>query len=265
MPSFFDGLRAPLHISHRGGAGLYPENTMHAFNEAVRRHATDVLELDVRLSRDGEVVVWHDETVERCSDGTGTVSALSWKELFALDAAYRFTPAEGSGFPLRGKGVTPVRFEELLTALPSTRLNVELKCAEVLEPFVTLVKKHAALPRLCIGSEHDDIAGRLFDALPDACHFYPKDALTTFIWAAREGEQAPPDDRFSVLDMPYEWQGIALFDELLRATATRAGKWVNVWTVNDEPIMRSLITAGVGGVMTDRPDILRDVLGPAPR
>lgn len=260
MHSFFDGVRAPLHISHRGGAGLYPENTMHAFTEAVQRHGTDVLELDVRLSRDGEVVVWHDETVERCSDGSGAVSALTWKELAQLDAAYHFTPADGSGFPLRRKGIAPARFEELLTALPSTRLNVELKCAEVLQPFVALVKKHAALPRLCIGSEHDDIAGQLFNALPDGCHFYPKEALTTFIWAAREGEQPPADDRFSVLDMPFEWQGIALFDELLRATAAQAEKWVNVWTVNDEPTMRSLITAGVGGVMTDRPDVLRSLL-----
>lgn len=260
---FFEGLKATLHISHRGGAGLHPENTLPAFTAAVNVYRTDMLELDVRLSRDGEVVVWHDETVDRCSDGDGFIARLDWKELSQLDAGFRFSPAQGSGYPFRGHGIHPVRLETLLTTFPTMRFNIELKCKEVLGPFVKLLKKHGALGRLCIGSEDDAVATALFDALPDGCHFYPREALTAFIMTCREGAVPPKDDRFAVLDMPYEWQGVQLFDSFFGFAAERAGKWVNVWTVDDEATMRTLVKAGVGGIMTDRPDTLRDVLGPA--
>ena len=256
---FFEGLKAPLLIAHRGGAGLYPENTLYAFTAAANTHRADMFEHDARLPPGDQVVVWHDETVDRCSNAKGPVSALTWNELSQVDAAHHFTPVDGQGFPFRGKGIVPLRFDALLSAFPRMRMNVELKCAEVLKPFVKLVKKHDALPRLCIGSEHDDVAARLFDALPDACHFFPKDALTAFIWAAREGEVPPQDDRFTVLDMPYQWQGITLFDAILAEGARRAGKWVNVWTVNDTATMRTLVSSGVGGIMTDRPDTLREL------
>lgn len=262
MHPFFSGLAAPLHISHRGGAKRYPENTLYAFERAVRVHGTDMLELDVHATKDGVVVVAHDATLERCTDGTGPLKALTWRELQRLDAAFHFTPLGGSGTPLRGRGVGIPRLVDVLAAFPGLRLNVELKDADALGHFVDLVRESADLSRLCIGSEQDAIGDELTGALPGACHFFPANALASFVFAVKAGETPDDDGRYSVLDMPYEWEGLVVFDAELARVAASRGKWLNVWTVDDPAQMRAAIAAGVGGIMTDVPDVLREVLGP---
>jgi glycerophosphoryl diester phosphodiesterase len=128
---------------------------------------------------------------------------------------------------------------------------------------VALVRRLNCLNRLCIGSEHDAIAQEISRALPDALLFYPANALASFVLPTKAGE--PPDDdaRYTVLDMPLHWQGVKLFDAELAAVARQHGKWVNIWTVDDEAEMKQAIADGVGGIMTDRPDVLRAVLSAA--
>jgi glycerophosphoryl diester phosphodiesterase len=256
---FFTGLKAPIHSAHRGGAGLYPENTMHAFRAAVSEHRTDLLELDVHASSDGVVVVAHDATLDRCTDGRGELKALSFAELSALDAAFKFSTDVGVTFPLRGQGVKIPRFEDVLEAFPGLHINVEVKAEEAVAPFVELVKRTGSVERLCMGSEHDAIAARLVELLPDGCFFYPRDALVAFVIGFKGG-QLVDDPRYTVLDMPYRFQDLVLFDKALAEEAARREKWINIWTVDDERDMRLAIEQGVGGIMTDRPDVLRAVL-----
>ncbi|HET9452167.1 MAG TPA: glycerophosphodiester phosphodiesterase, partial [Aggregicoccus sp.] len=255
-----------LHIAHRGGAALAPENTLAAFRQAVERYRTDMLELDVHLSRDGELVVAHDDTLERCTDGTGPLAARTLAELQQLDAGFRFSPDGGSSFPFRGQGVRLPSLREVLRAFPALRLNVEAKpdAPGIEEALAQLLREERALERVCVGSELDVVAERLLRTLPDACHFYPREALTAAVLALKSGEPAPDAPQFHVLDMPLYFGGVRLIDVPF-LTATRAlGKWVNVWTVDDPAQMRQLVAEGVGGVMTDRPDLLRDVLDGAP-
>ena len=256
---FFQGLEAPLHISHRGGAGIYPENTLEAFGAALELYGTDVIELDLRLTKDGVLVVAHDETVERCTDGVGPVAGFTFAELSKLDAAHTFTP-DGVTRPFRERGIRIPAFVEVLRAFTKARINVELKSEDTLEPFAALVKAEGAVDRLCMGSEHDAIATELVKRFPGGCHFYPRDALASFIMPVLAGE--PPHDEgfFSVLDMPLEYEGVRLFTPALRHAAAKLGKWINVWTINDEAHMRALIADGVGGIMTDLPDLLRRVI-----
>ena len=258
--AFFEGLKAPLHIAHRGGAALYPENTLYAFERALKVHQSDVLELDVQASSDGEIVIAHDPTLERCTDGSGPLSDQPWSVLSRLDAAFHFTPAGEEGTPLRGTGVRRPTFRVLLAATPGVRLNVEVKSAGAVDAFVSLVKREDVLGRLCIGSEHDSIAAELARLLPDACHFFPRDALAAFVLPTKGGEPPDDDPRYTVLDMPLRWEGVTLFDVELAKVAHAHGKWINVWTVDEEVEMRRCILEGVGGVMTDRPDVLRAVL-----
>src|SRR5262245_53518696 len=126
QPAYLQGLRPTLHISHRGGALLAPENTLFAFRMALERYRTDVLELDVHLTRDGELVVFHDATLERCTNGSGPLSALSFAELRRLDAGYGFT-RDGRTFPFRGQGIQIPSLREVLRTFPTARLNVEVK------------------------------------------------------------------------------------------------------------------------------------------
>lgn len=257
--SFFQGLKPTLHIAHRGGALVAPENTLEAFSLAVRVHRTDMLELDVHLSRDGEVVVAHDETLERCTDGEGPLAALTLAELRRLDAGYRFTPDEGRTFPFRGQGVRLPTLREVLRAFPTLRINVELKpdVAHAEDVLARLLTDEAALGRVCLGSEQDAIAERLVRVLPDACHFYPRDALAAFVLALKAGEAPPEDARYTVLDMPLYFGEVRLVDDALLKAAAERGKWINVWTVDDPAEMDRLLQEGVGGIMTDRPELLR--------
>jgi len=261
FPPLFLGLRPTLHISHRGGALLAPENTRAAFDSALERWRTDMLELDVHLTRDGELVVSHDPTVQRCTNGEGRIQDMTLAELQRLDAGYQFTPDSGLTFPFRGKGVRMPSLDEVLTAYPGVPLNVELKqdtpgAAEVL---AKVVRTAAAGPRVCLGSELDELGAGLVQLLPEVTHFYPRDALVQAVVAVKS-DQRIPDSPYGVLDVPYRYSGVTLVDREFLAAAAEAGKWVNVWTVDAEPEMRALVAMGVGGVMTDRPDLLRRVL-----
>jgi glycerophosphoryl diester phosphodiesterase len=265
-PRFLQGLKPTLHISHRGGALVAPENTLPAFRMAVERYRTQMLELDVHLTRDGEVVVAHDSTLERCTDATGPIAALTLAELRRVNAGYRFTPDEGRTFPFRDQGIHIPTLREVLRAFPGPRINLEMKPeAPGTEDVLHDVLRHeGALDRVCMGSEYDSVAERLAARMPDACHFYPRDALTTFVLSVRGGETPPVDPRYTVLDMPLYFGEIRLVDEDFLRTTESHGKWVNVWTVDDPEEMRRLVSERVGGIMTDRPDLLRRILDQAP-
>ncbi len=132
--------------------------------------------------------------------------------------------------------------------------------AAALDGFVELVRGEKAEGRICAGSEHDEIASMISAAMPEALLFYPRDALAAFILPMQSNEPPIDDVRFTVLDMPLYFQGVRLFDAALRDEAARRGKWINVWTIDDPREMRQVIGEGVGGVMTDRPDLLREVM-----
>lgn len=259
---FLLGLKPTLHISHRGGAALAPENTMEAFRQAVDRYQTDMLEVDVRLTRDGAVVVSHDATTGRCCERDLQIAATNLRELQQLDAGHRFTPDGGTTFPYRGHGARIPTLQEVLRAFPKLRMNIELKASleGLPDAFAQVVRAEKAVERICCGSELDDVAYRLYRTMPEACHFFPREALTTFSIALKMGIDPTGDNRFDVLDMPVYYQGERLIDPGFVEAVRGAGKWVNVWTVDDPEEMRRLIKDGVGGIMTDRPDVLRDVL-----
>ncbi|MEZ4464752.1 MAG: glycerophosphodiester phosphodiesterase family protein [bacterium] len=219
-----------------------------------------MLELDVHLSADGEVVVFHDDTLDRCTDAHGPVSARTAAELAQVDAAWRF---ERDGqYPWRGRGVGVPRLAVVLANWPTLRLNIELKSADpdLIPAFLQVVDRAGARDRVCMGSEQDAVATALFDAAPDACHYLPRGPLTAWVMAALTGTPRPRDDRFTVVDMPLAWQGTDLVTPALLAAARADGLWVNVWTVDEAADMARLRDLGVGGIMTDRPDRLARVL-----
>jgi len=262
MHPFFEGLSPTLHISHRGGAALWPENTLYAFQRAVEDFQTDMLELDLHRTRDGVLVVSHDATVERCTDGGGALRTLTLAQVERLDAGHAFTPDEGRTYPYRGQGLRLPTFHEVLKSFPSMRLNVEIKedAPGIEHAFAQAVREAGALGRVCFGSEHDALAERLHQALPEGCLFYPRDALTQLVLALHQGEPPPDEPRYTVLDMPLTFGDMRLLTPDFLAACTRQDKWINVWTIDDEEEMRRLVQEGVGGIMTDHPERLRRVL-----
>ena len=118
--------REAAFLAHRGGSALAPENTLPAYENGLRLGA-DALELDIHYSRDGEIVVFHDDTLDRTTNGSGPLAALTLADLRRLDAGYHFMPDGGKTFPWRGKGVTIPTLREVFERFPQTRVNIEMK------------------------------------------------------------------------------------------------------------------------------------------
>lgn len=252
----------PLFFAHRGGSALAPENTIVAFEKGLSFGA-DALETDVHFTRDGEIVVFHDATLNRTTDGTGPVAAHTLDELCALDAGFRYTPDDGHSYPYRGTGITIPTLREVLERFPDVRVNIEMKtsAAEGEERLWRLIQELGAQDRVLVASfplaplarfRHLS-AGRVATSgtMPE---------LRTFVLAAyaRLTHRLRPE--YDVLQVPESWRGIPVVSRVTLAAAHALGLPVHVWTVDDRPSMERLLALGVDGLMSDRPDVLADVL-----
>lgn len=244
-------------MAHRGGAGLAPENTLEAFRSAVDLWEADVLEMDVRASSDGEVVVIHDATVARTCDGAGVVAEMPWAELRELDAGYHFTDPEGA-HSFRGEGVRIPRFEEVLDAFPETRVNVDAKCPEACPGLVDAIRRHGARDRVLIAasSERHRAAARGYGGPWGASR-----RQIRWFWIAQKlGVAGLVPLGADALQVPETWKGRRVVSPGFVEAAHALNIPVHVWTVDDEADMRRLLSWGVDGIQTDRPDRLARVL-----
>ena len=149
---FFDS-QGMLVIAHRGGRGLWPENTLYAFERAAEL-GVDVLEMDIHSTADGVLVTMHDDTVDRTTDGSGPIQGFTIEELKELDAGYDWTDDEGATFRFRDQGVTVSTLEEVFTTLPDERMNIEIKQVEpsIVEPFCQMLREFDRVETVLVGS-----------------------------------------------------------------------------------------------------------------
>jgi glycerophosphoryl diester phosphodiesterase len=248
---------SPLLIAHRGGAGLAPENTLAAFRNAVDSWGADILEMDVRCTRDGVVVVVHDETVDRTTDGTGRVRDLTWAEVRDLDAGFRFRDLKGNP-SFRGLGVGIPRFEEVLTSMPGVRLNVEAKDRYSASGLVDAILRHGAQDRVLVAAE--------WERNRRAVRGYPGP------WGASRRNLTwlvlllpTPIGRFftpgcDALQVPEVHRGVRILTPRFVREAHQRNLPIHVWTVDAPEDMVRFLEWGVDGIQTDRPDLLAPIL-----
>jgi glycerophosphoryl diester phosphodiesterase len=245
----------PRAYAHRGWhigelAGL--ENTMAAFRRAVDE-GYSYLEMDVHLSADGVVMVHHDPALERTTDGFGPIGSL---------------PAAAVA-EARVGGREPVPLlEQVLAELPDVRLTIELKSAAVVAPVLTLLERAGAWHRVCVGSYDEDrlrrartAAGpRLFTSMGQGSAF----ALRTRAWLDvlpwPLSRLPSPPALGDLAQLPPRFGSLTVVDAALVRTVHASGREVHVWTVDDPAEMTELLDLGVDGLLSDRPDLLRDVL-----
>jgi glycerophosphoryl diester phosphodiesterase len=236
---------------------------MAAFDRSVRLGA-DALEVDVRLTRDGAVVVFHDEETTRLTGQTGTIEARTLAQVRALDPGSSFTMDGGATFPFRGTGLTVPTLSELLDRHRRARLNIDAKTSD--EALALALAKAllvaGAVDRSCVGSFHDGQAERLALLLPGIARYLPEQAATCHVLAAkrgRGGERCPAG--YQLANLPYRVGDLTVVDAAVVAWFHARGMPIHVWTVDDPAVMRELLDLGVDGIVTDRPDLLRRVLG----
>lgn len=249
---------APLLVPHRGGAGLAPENTLTALRNGVENWGAEMVELDVHGSADGRCVVIHDPTVDRTTNGSGAVAGMTLDTLKALDAGHRFSPDGGRTFPYRGRGVTIPTIEEVLEALPSTRIIVEVKDGRAQEPLFRAIERFGARDRIIAAGMYDrdrtlfgGFDGAISASVESMKRFLRMHALGLGRFARLDAD---------VVQMPETWGDRQLLTpRLVRVLAAR-GVPVHVWTVNEIDDMRRLLDWGVEAIITDFPDRLGRVL-----
>ncbi len=246
-------LGKPQVFAHRGGAALRPENTLLAFDHGLSLGA-DGLEFDVHLSRDGVVVVHHDPTLERTTNGRGPIAALTAAELARLDAGYHF-----EGFRGLAGGVPTLR--QVLERYPSATLIIELKVNDpvLAHRAIDEVRSAGAIDRVAIGSFGTRVlrAARAYEPrlLTGASREETRLALyrSRIRWPSRN----PPNDAFQVPEVSGSTRVVS---PLFVRHAHHAGVAVQVWTVNDETDMHRLLDWSVDGLISDRPDIAVEVV-----
>lgn len=254
----------PLFFAHRGGSSLAPENTVAAFERGLGLGA-EALELDIQTTREGELVVIHDPTVDRTTNGTGLVSAHTLDELRQLDAGYRFTPDGGQSYPFRERGVSIPTLRDVLEGCPGVRVNIDLKQSALPreQRLWALIQELEAVDRVLVasGDLHTPIVrfrrlcgGRV--ATSASATEVRNFVLTAAIRATRWMRPA-----YDALQVPEWHRGIRVVSPATVAAAHRLGVKVHVWTVDERADMERLLAMGVDGLMTDRPDTLAEVLG----
>lgn len=237
----------PLPIAHRGGALEAPENSLVAFQRAVAL-GFGWLETDVHATSDGVLVAFHDDRLDRLTDGTGVISELPWSQVAqaCID------------------GSEPVpRLVDLLEALPAARVNIDVKSPVAVGPLVELLNAHPELlTRVCVGS------------------FSPRrlNAVRNGVTGSRLATSCAPSEVARLLggaqtrglvwwsspavaaQVPERSNGIRIVSPRSVAYAHSRGLAVHVWTINDDADMHRLLDWGVDGIVTDRPILLRQVL-----
>lgn len=246
----------PIRLAHRGSKELWPENTMVAFAGAVEM-GYRYLETDVRMTADGVVVAFHDSTLDRTTNATGSLAEWRWEELRHLDAGWHF--GEESGYPRRGSGVTIPRLDELFATWPDACFNIDLKAPGIEWAVAEVVMRAGRQDSVCIGSFHDRRINRFRRITQGevATSAGPVEASRAFL-ASRRGR--PMRTRAAALQLPYAVSSRVRVDTTLVDAAHAAGVQVHAWTVNEAPDMEQLLDAGVDGIITDRPDILNEVV-----
>ncbi len=233
----------PIPFAHRGGASEHPENTMPAFEHAVRL-GYRYLETDVHATADGVPVAFHDGVLDRVTDRSGIIARLPWETV-------RQARVGGTaGIPL---------MEELLTTWPEVRVNIDLKHDASVVPLVDVIDRTGAHDRVCVAS----FSSKRLDWFRDLSNGRVCTAIGPMDIARLRGAGfGLPPGRFAgaCAQVPVRQGPVLILDRRFVAAAHRVGLPVHVWTIDDPSQMERLLDLGVDGIMTDRPSVLKEVL-----
>ena len=251
-----------MNMAHRGGAGLFPENTLYAFFGAVNEYGADVLEMDIWASKDGYLVVHHDETLDRTTGVKGKICDRTLAELKSLDAGFNFT-TDGETFPMRGMGLTIPTLKEVFETLPGVRMNLEIQQIHppIEKKLYGLILEYGRADTVLVAAKHDQARKRF--ASVNKASIATSASISQafrFLLLTRLGFEfvcKPDTDAFQV---PLRVKGLKVLSRRFIKAAHDNEIAVQPWIINDKKTMKRLIKMGVDGIITDYPNRLYEVL-----
>ena len=262
--SYYENAPRPLVIAHQGGDRLWPGNTIYAF-EGVVEIGADVLEMDAHITKDGHIVLMHDEEVDRTTNGTGLIEDLTLAELRELDAAYTWTNDDGETFPYRSRGIEVPTLDEVFQQFPQMRYLIEIKLTEnpIDLPLCDLIRAHNMQEKVMIASFHDEAMQRFRKSCPEVATSASRGEVTRFVLLGKAFLSGLTAPQFESIQPPYDPRqsmNILIMTERFVREAHAKNIKVEPWTVDDPDLMRQYIEWGVDGIITDRPDLMIQVL-----
>lgn len=255
-----------MNIAHGGGLGLAPDATIAAFDASIESGA-DILEYDTHITADGHLVVIHDSTVDRTTDGTGLVNEMTLAEIQDLDAGYHWQDENGET-PYRGEGLYIPTVEEVLSAYPDQRHLIEMKDTnqpelyeDVIQELWRVIQTTAMESNVMVGSFTHSINERFEEVSESQIPIGGgEEAIRSFVTMHVPFLNGLANSEFDALQIPVEQEGFDLTQGNILRGASARNKVVYYWTINDEEEMRYLVEKGADGIMTDYPDLLQSVI-----
>lgn len=255
-----------LTIAHRGGKGLAPEGTLAAFDNAVEL-GVDMFEYDIHMTGDGKLVVIHDPTVDRTTNGSGRVNEMTLEEVQLLDAGYHFTDETGA-FPFRDQGVYIPTVEEMFQKYPNMRHLIEIKDTNdpvlyeaIIQELWRLIVEYDMQENVMVGSFDQRIVERFEEVtwgmIPIGAG---EDLVRDYAQKHVAFLNGLVPTAVDSLQLPLNGEGYDLTKKNIIKSAKKRNMSIYYWTVNDEEDMKDLIVKGADGIITDYPDRLIKVL-----
>ncbi len=248
-------------IAHRGGPGLGPEHTLYTYQRAVQL-GVDVLEIDARITKDGQLVVIHDKTVHRTTNGTGSIENYNLADIHTLDAAYRWSPDEGNTFPLRGKDIKIPSLSEVFQGFPQMRINIEIKepQAAMIPTLCRIIQDHNMWQKVIIASFDAGTLKKFRSLCPGAATSAGTSEVILFYLLQKMRLESIYSPNALALQVPEKYGALQVVNRRFVEAAHKRNLRVQVWTINDIDSMKRLLKLGVDGVVTDYPQRLLGTL-----
>jgi glycerophosphoryl diester phosphodiesterase len=249
-----------LVIAHRGGRRLGPENTLYTFQRAVDL-GVDVLEMDVHGTKDGHLVILHDDTLDRTTEATGAVADKTLAEIKKLDAAFRWSEDNGCTYPLRHQTVKIPTLKEVFRAFPDTRMNLEIKDSRPQVSFALcrLIRDCHMSEKVMVASFDADRLKKFRSLCPEVATSAGTSETTVFYLLQRVHLESVYSPNAQALQVPEKYRATQVVGQRFLEAAHARNMRVHVWTVNDADSMEQLLKLGVDGIMTDDPQRLLEI------
>lgn len=253
----------PLIIAHRGNPDAAPENTLSALKSALEI-GVDFLETDLRLTKDNEIVLFHDDDLVRVASQEGVIRNMTLDELCEIDIGYNFTTDDGETFPHRGEGHKIVTLKEAFEAFPDSLFNLDIKDKDTEAPEILagIIKDHSMENSVIVASFNDAQAVRFRYLMPEVPSAACPGEVSRFVFALKMRTLGllSRDYKYNVFQVPLKYGLINLIDSRFIKAAHERNVAVHVWTINDRDRMEWLTDLGVDGIFTDNPGLMREML-----
>ncbi len=256
------GDHKPLVFAHQGGENLWPSNTMLAFQNSTDL-GVDVLDTDMHMTKDGVLVLMHDQTVDRTTDGTGAIRDLTLEQIKQLDAGYDFSLDDGQSFPFRSQKLTVPTLEELFEAYPDKRFGIEIKQTDPLptaKRFCAVIRQYNMQDNVLVSSFRQENMDAFREECPEVATSATEGEVRLFFILYRLGLANALTPNYQSFQVPEENGGIQILTDGFVRAAQRRGLAVQPWTINEIDDLQRILALGVDGINTDNPDRLLELL-----